>query len=102
SLNADHRQPCRVHAESAAIVRWLSDRGRRRVRNSMGSSQRIKIACHVEKQRRDVNQTVYPVKDAAVTGNAGPHVLDANVTLDDADGQVTKLPAQADNQTGQQ
>src|SRR3954468_12900392 len=52
----------------------------------------------VEEQRRHVNQAVDGVEDTPVARDGRAHVLDPQVTLDEADDQVAQLPADADDQ----
>src|SRR5687767_14112215 len=62
----------------------------------------VEISDHVEEKRRGINQAVDAIQDAAVAGNRGSHVLDAQVALDEADGQVAQLSTDAHDQPSQQ
>ena len=61
----------------------------------------MKVLYHVQKQRRDEDEAVDAIEDAAVAGDAGAHVFDADIALDDADAQIAQLPAHADDQSRQ-
>ena len=66
----------------------------------MSSSQPVIISCHVHEQWRNVNQTVDPIQNAAVTGNDRAHVLGADVALDHTDGKIAQLSADPNDQAG--
>ena len=57
----------------------------------------MKELYHMQEERRDENEAVDAVEDSAVAGDAAAHVFDADVALDDADGQVAELAADADD-----
>ena len=52
-------------------------------------------------KRRDINQTVDPIENSAVAGNGRAHVFGADVAFDHANGEIAELPADADDQAGQ-
>src|SRR5262245_59960723 len=78
----------KVRADKAVRAPWR-----------MRSSESVKKAGHVKEQGRDINQTVDPVQDCAVTWNGGAHVFDADVAFNHADGKVAELTADTDDQT---
>src|SRR2546423_15118806 len=94
------RRACQAPGENSAVARSVIGRGRRRVRIASVSSQPGIIIGHVQKERRDVNQTVDSVEDAAVAGDERAHVLGADVTLDHADGKIAELASNANDETG--
>ena len=56
----------------------------------------------MEEERRDVDQAVDAIEHAAVSFDERAHVLDADVALDDADREIAELPADADDESGEQ
>src|SRR5258708_5118713 len=84
----------RLGAINLSLLRFPS-------RRLLADSFRIKIVAKanvVKNQRGGVDEAVDAVEDAAVAGDGRAHVLHAEVALDDADGEVAELAADADDE----
>src|SRR3954471_93784 len=99
--SASHKPAYRARAENSAAARSWVDRDRSPGCSASVSSQPIIVVGHVHEKRGDVDQAVDPIEDAAVAGNRDTHVLDPEVALDHANGEITQLAADADDQAGQ-
>src|SRR5512132_4255449 len=98
---AIRKRACPARAETDADDQSALDRHHAPNRNATFSSERIIIASHVHEQWRRINQTVDPIQNSAVTGYSCSHVFGSDVALNHANRKIAQLPANSNDQAGQ-
>lgn len=61
----------------------------------------VEIANHVKEEGSDIDQAVDAVEDSSVSGDSGSHVLNSEVAFDHADGEISELSPDADDESGE-